>query len=41
MNIVEQVLLVESRMSDAKKKFGNLNMYDWQFLDILDPSDYH
>ena len=31
MNIIEEVLLIESRMSDAKKKFGNLNMYDWQF----------
>ena len=41
MNIIEQVLLVESRMGDAKKKFGNLSMYDWQFLDILDPSDNH
>lgn len=41
MNIVEQTLLIESRMSDAKKKFGNLNMYDWQFLDRLDPSDNH
>ena len=28
-------------MSDAKKKFGNLNMHDWQFLDRLDPSDNH
>jgi len=28
-------------MSDAKKKFGNLNMYDWQLLDKLDPSDNH
>jgi len=41
MNIIEEVLLVESRMSDAKKKFGNLNMYDWQLLDKLDPSDNH
>ena len=41
MNLIEQVLLVESRMGDAKKKFGNLNMYDWQFLNILDPSDNH
>ena len=41
MNIIEEVLLIESRMSDAKKKFGNLNMYDWQFLDKLDPSDNH
>ena len=41
MNIIEEALLIESRMSDAKKKFGNLNMYDWQFLDKLDPSDNH
>ena len=41
MNIIEEALLIESRMSDAKKKFGNLNMYDWQFLDRLDPSDNH
>ena len=41
MNIIEEVLLIESRMSDAKKKFGNLNMHDWQFLDRLDPSDNH
>ena len=41
MNIIEEALLVESRMSDAKKKFGNLNMYDWQLLDKLDPSDNH
>ena len=41
MNIIEEALLIESRMSDAKKKFGNLNMYDWQLLDRLDPSDNH
>mgnify|MGYP003650801325 CR=1 FL=1 len=41
MSIIEETLLFESRMSDAKKKFGTLNMYDWQFLDSLDPSDNH
>ena len=41
MNLIEETLLFESRMSEAKKKFGNLNMYDWQFLDRLDPSDNH
>ena len=41
MNLIEETLLFESRMSEAKKKFGNLNMYDWQLLDNLDPSDNH
>ena len=41
MNLIEETLLFESRMSEAKKKFGNLNMYDWQLLDKLDPSDNH